>query len=188
MKITHPKSVRRHLLKFLYDRYLSNPLEMMGPSDFLEGSELSREALMVNIHYLADRNLVELMMGYNPPMFAAVRITADGIDLVENQFEFNLRFPPELDEREESTADILWLVERLVEEAEQSPLDGEARKSLLRDVQYLRDEVARPTHRWRKHVLDAVMGWMAESMEGTGETLSSLATLQTKIKDTMDSF
>jgi len=50
MDNTHPKSVRRHLLSFLYERYMANPLEMLAPQDFLEGGTLSREALMVNMH------------------------------------------------------------------------------------------------------------------------------------------
>jgi len=185
MDNTHPKSVRRHLLSFLYDRYMANPLEMLAPQDFLEAGNLSREALMVNMHYLADRKLVELMIGYNPPMFAAARITADGIDLVENRFEFNLRFPPDPGEREESVADLLWLVERLAEEAELSPLDGEARKSLLRDVQYLRDEMARPAERWRLRVVQTVLDWIATSIDQNGDEdpLPSLRPIQNRIAE-----
>jgi len=130
-----------------------------------------------------------MMIGYNPPMFAAARITADGIDLVENRFEFNLRFPPTLGEREESVADLLWLAERLVEEGELSPLDGEARKALLRDVQYLRDEIARPAERWRLRVVQTVLEWIAHSIDmeadanANAEVLPSLKALQKRIEE-----
>jgi len=181
MRKRHPKSIRRRLMTILYERYLQDPLEMLTPEDFLGADGVLREELIANIHYLADRNLVELMIGYNPPMFAAARIMADGIDLVENRFLFNLRFPPETDEQEEAFAEIPTLVERLVEEAEFAPIDGEARLALLRDVQYLRDEIARPVRRWRRDVIDTVLTWVARNIDEPHIHLPSLAPLQASI-------
>ena len=120
----------------------------------------------------------------NPPVSAAARITADGIDLVENHYEFNLRFPGDFQEAEETLSELPLLMERLVEEADLSPLDGEARKSLLRDAQSLRDEFARPVHRWRHEVIDTVLGWMAEPFENVGEILPSLTKIQALLKST----
>lgn len=169
----HPKSIRRKVLQELYRRYLNDPLEMVEPSAFGDLLE-NRRDLMANMHYLSDRKLVEMMMGYNPPMFAALRITADGIDLVENRFEFNLRFPPDPGEEEETGAGLSRLVEQLVEEADFCSLDGEARQCLLRDVQYLRDEVSRPVHRWRRHVIYAILYWLEEPFPVAEEGLPSL--------------
>ena len=182
MGLRNPKSVRRRMLIILYERYLKDPLDMLSPSDLMEDGTISREDLVANAYYLHDRGLVELMIGYNPPMFAAARITANGIDLVENHYEFNLRFPGDLQETEETLNELPVLIERLVEEADLSPLDGEARKSLLRDVQYLRDEFARPAHRWRHEVIDTVLGWMAEPFDNVDEVLPSLTKIQTLLK------
>ena len=154
---------------------------MLSPADVLEDGTVTRADLVPNIFYLSDRNLVELMIGYNPPLFAAVRITADGIDLVENRYEFNLRFPPAPGEIEEGFAGVPVVVERLVEEADFSPLDGEARRCLLRDVQYLRDELSRPAQRWRADVIDTVLGWIAGYFETPDEVLPSLAILRSLI-------
>ncbi len=167
----------------LYARYLENPLDMLDPEDFLEGGKMGRKDLVVNMHYLGDRGLVELMMGYSPPMFAAVRITADGIDLIENRFAFNLRFPPAPGHAEEASADLPRLLESLVEEADFSPLDGEARQSLLRDVQFLRDELARPVARWRRPVIEAVLGWAAGPFDQPAEVLPSLPLLQARLAE-----
>ena len=183
MGLHNPKGVRRRMLLILYERYLKDPLDMLSPDVLMEDGTITREDLVPNAYYLNDRGLVELMIGYNPPMFAAARITANGIDLVENQYEFNLRFPGDLQEMEQTLSELPLLVERLVEEADLSPLDGEARKSLLRDVQYLRDEFARPVHRWRHEVIDAVLGWMAEPFENVDEVLPSL----TRIRRVLDS-
>lgn len=169
-------------MTILYDRYNLDPLEMLAPEDVLEDGTVRRDDLLANIHYLADRGLVELMIGYNPPMFAAARITADGIDLVEDRFEFNLRFPPVLGELEEATARVPLLMERLVSEADFSALDGEKRKALLRDVQYLRDELSRPAERWRIDVVETVCSWIEDYFDGTGETLPSLPDLRDAIR------
>lgn len=173
----HPKHIRRRIMTILYERYLQDPLEMLAPEDFLGPEGVQREELVANIHYLADRKLVELMIGYNPPLFAAARITADGIDLVENRFLFNLRFPPELGEVEEAFAEVPTLVERLSEEAEFAPVDGEARLALLRDIQFLRDEIARPVHRWRREVIETVLGWITGAVEDVEQHLPSMQPL-----------
>ena len=179
----HPKTLRRRILTILYERYLEDPLEMLGPEEFLADEYISRKDLPANMHYLHDRQLVEMMIGYNPPMFAAARITAKGIDLVENRFQFNLQFPPLPDQLEETTGPLPALVERLVEEADFAPLDGEARKCLLRDVQYLRDEVARPAHRWRCHVIHAILDWLEEPFDTVDEVLPSLPKIRALVPD-----
>ena len=183
MKPIHPKTVRRRLLTLLYERYLADPLEMLSPEDILETGVIDRSDLLANMHYLSDRNLVEMLLGYNPPSFAAVRITANGIDLVENRYEFNLRFPPEPGETEEKLAYLPHLVERLVEEVDFSPLDGEARKAIQRDVQYLRDELYRPAERWRVGVVETVLDWIAESVPDSDRCLPSLPQLRALIQN-----
>jgi len=177
----HPKSVRRRLLTILYNAYFKEPLDMLSPQDILEEGSISREDLLANAYYLHDRQLIELMVGYNPPMFAAARITAKGIDLVENAYEFNLLFPPDTGDYAGDLADLPILVERLVEEADFSPLDGEARRCLLRDVQYLRDELARPEPRWRIHVIRNLLDWIAEPFDDPDEQLPSLPKIRDRI-------
>ena len=186
MQSFHPKRVRRRILTLLYEHYLKDPLEMLTPEDVLEDGTILRADLLANVHYLNDRGLVELMIGYNPPMFAAVRITADGIDLVEDRYLFNLRYPPDLAEMEETLAGVPLLMERLVSEADFSSLDGEKRHCLLRDLQFLRDEVARPAHRWRVHVMETILSWVDEHFRGTEETLPSLQEFRQALKAAQD--
>jgi len=182
MDARHPKTVRRRLLTILYEKYNQDPLDMPTPEDILEDGSVVRAELLANIHYLHDRGLVELMIGYNPPMFAAARITADGIDVVENAYEFNLRFPALPGEVEEAQAGVPVLVERLVEEADYAPLDGEERQCLLRDVQYMRDELNRPAERWRKPVVATVIGWIESYCDDPDAMLPALAELKTVLE------
>jgi len=170
----HPRSVRRKLLKILYKHYLSDPRDVLGPEVFLDESDLTRQELAVNMHYLAERRLVEMMIGYNPPLFAGVRIRPEGIDLVESEYEFNRQFPPDITDLDERLAELPVLVERLVEQADLSPLEGEQRRRLQRDVQFLRDEVARATVLWRPHVIRAVLAWLEEPFQDPADALPAL--------------
>jgi len=151
---------------------------MMMPEDLLEDGTVARGDLVPNVFYLNDRGLVKLMIGYNPPMFASVHITAKGIDLVENHYKFNLLFPAVPTPEEAETAALPLLVERLVEEADFAPLDGEARMSLLRDVQYLRDELSRPVARWRPQVLASVLKWIGGHFDDPGAHVPSLGKIR----------
>ena len=178
----NPKDIRRQILLTLYDRYFEAPLEMLDPEDLMGSGEIAHEDLVPNAHYLRDRGLVELMIGYNTTSFAAIRITADGIDLVENHYAFNTRFPADMADVSETLNELPLLVERLIEEVDLSPLEGEVRAALLRDVQYLRDEFSRPVHRWRRSVIDTVMGWIAEPFDNVDEALPSLTKIKTLLQ------
>ncbi|MBI2424839.1 MAG: hypothetical protein HYV27_18565 [Candidatus Hydrogenedentes bacterium] len=165
--------MRRQLLLRLYENYMRNPMELLTPGD-LYAVGFSREDLLLNMHYLGDRRLVELMHGPISPFFTSARITADGIDLVERPFEFGLRFPPDPDLAHPGVAELPRLLERLVDEVEFCPLNGERRRALQRDVNYVRDEIARPMAAWRRPVILAVLGWMEEAVQGVEEGLPSL--------------
>ena len=158
------KSIRRTLLTTLYERYMADPAEMLEPAAFLADGTLGKHPLLVNMQYLADRGLVELMRGYDPSQFAAVRITANGIDLVENQFEFDRQIPPHPNAAEQGAADLPVLIEQLQHEADICDLDGVARNAFLDDVAYLRNEIARPAACWRLGVIQSVLGWMSEAV------------------------
>ncbi len=178
----HPKSVRRRLLLLLYENYFDNPLEMLSPEEFINEKGFGRDELIPNIHYLSDRGFVELLTSYDPPLFSAARITAAGIDLVENRLELDLWFPPDPVGAERDAGDVLSLMEKLVQEAEFAPLDGEARRCLLRDIQFLRDEVCRPVERWRQQVLDDVIRWLEEHyFSDAGTVMPSLPPLRRRL-------
>jgi len=179
----NPKGIRRQIMLTLYDRYFKAPLEMLDPQDLMQSGEIEHEDLVPNAYYLKDRGLVELMIGYNTSSFAAIRITAEGIDLVENHYALNTRFPDDMVDVAETLNELPLLVERLIEEADLSPLDGEARSSLLRDVQYLRDEFSRPVHRWRRTVIDTVLNWIAEPFENADDTLPSLTKIRALLEE-----
>ena len=177
------KSIRRMLLQTLYRRYMADPTEMVEPEVFLEDGTIQKHPLLVNMHYLADRGLVELMLGYDPTTFSAVRITAKGIDLVENQFELDRQFPPLPDSDERRAADLPFLIELLQAEADICDLDGTARRALFDDIAYLRSEIARPAQAWRLPVILAVLDWMGDLVAPCDSPPPSLPLLKRRIHE-----
>lgn len=182
MATRHPKSIRRQLLLTMYKRYLRDPLEMLEPADLMDQAGVTREELLPNMFYLYDRGLAELMTAYSQSLFASARITPDGIDMVENHYQFNLLFPAAPGDDEEAMGRAPELMERVFQEAELSALDGEARQSLLRDAQFLREELARPVDRWRFNVIETVLDWMEGYFEGHDHYLPSIRELREILK------
>lgn len=161
---------------------------MVEPERLLPTVAGDRRDLMFNMHYLADRGLVEMMLGYRPPLFSGARITANGIDLVENRTLFDAKYPPLPDRCEAERADLPLLLAQLADEAEFCAVDGEIRRALLRDVAYLQDEAARPAARWRAGVMLAVLhgisGMLPEA--GNGGELPSLETVSRRIRGILE--
>jgi len=178
MDFAHPKAVRRRILALLYERYMSNPLDMLGPSDFPAEAGIDRHDLVVNVHYLNDAGLVELMVGYNPQSFNAVRIAAKGVDLYEDPYWLNRRFPALPGEADHALSEAARLAEELVEQADLAGLDGETRRGLRQDIEYLRSELSRPAGARRLPVLRTILGWIGETVSAHRETLEALEPLE----------
>lgn len=178
MRIEDHKALRRLILELLYDAYLDDPLHMVEPEVFFASPPLDRVNIIPNMHYLLDRKLVEMLMGYAPPMFSAVRITAAGIDLVENRFAFNLQFPSA---RSMGEVEIPGLLEQLVEEGDFLPIDGLARRQLLGDILHLREELSYPAERWRPSLVRTLLESIEAHRAPTGQALESLARLNSVI-------
>ena len=176
MNARHAKSVRRQLLTLMYEAFMADPLRMMAPVDFFDHG-LDKHDLAVNMHYLMDAKLAEVMLGYTPPLFTGARITPAGIDLVEHTYAFDLRFPPKPDHGESLAAQIPTLVEQLVDQAELCPMDLDHRHALLRDVNYIRSEIARPVGRWRWETVSHMLELIGAAANDPDEELPALTAL-----------
>ena len=177
MPTVNAKAARRRIMEILYESFLHDPLQMMTPSDIVDAGGISITELVPNAHYLHDRNLIELMIGYNPPLFAATRIAPQGIDLYEDRPEFERMFPPDAVAASVSVGDIVELVIVLVREAEASGLEGRRRDWLLGDIDALRHELVAPEVKWRADVIMARLQWLDGFFEDD-EALPSLAKLR----------
>ncbi|HRZ17398.1 MAG TPA: hypothetical protein P5141_07525 [Candidatus Hydrogenedentes bacterium] len=89
---------------------------------------------------------------------------------------------------EAERADLPLLLAQLADEAEFCAVDGEARRTLLRDVAYLQDEAARPAARWRAGVmlavLDGISGMLPQTGDGTA--LPSLEAVDRRLRGLLE--
>lgn len=153
---------------------------MLSPVEILDHGTIDRKDLIPNVHYLHDRNLIELMIGYNPPTFAATRIAPLGIDLYEDEAEFDKMFPPELVVENATTAGIVTIMLKMAEEAEQSAATGQSKDWLMKDIRALREELVIPEPYWKADVILARLQWLdGFFMHEENVSLPSLENLKT---------
>lgn len=148
MKRGSPKQIRRQILELLYDRYARDPMHSLLPAELYIESGLAPEDVTPAVFYLHERGYVELLVGYNPPNFDAIRISPKGIDLVEDAAAFIRLFPPSDHGRHAETPSLMPILLQLVKEIEASPLQGARRDWLVEDLKTLRDLLRLPAEAW----------------------------------------
>jgi len=86
--------LRRCILLTLYELFKEYPYAQVEPGQIMEICRADAKELNWNLVYLEKSGLVELGRSYDSPPFIAcsVALTALGIDLIENEKAFNLRF------------------------------------------------------------------------------------------------
>lgn len=174
-----PRTIRRRILTLLYDCYQRDPLQMLSPQDMVEHGSLETAHLSANCHYLHDRSLIELLVGYNPPLFAAARIAPQGIDLYEDVSTFDKTFPISIEEREAHFPNVIPLMMQLAREAEDSNIEGIKREWLLRDLGHLREELRKPVEEWQAAAILNDLEWLEGVLgDSEGVRVPSFAGLQ----------
>ncbi|MFC1815339.1 hypothetical protein ACFL0M_05210 [Thermodesulfobacteriota bacterium] len=95
--ISAPIKLRRCILKSLYDIFKEYPYAQIELAQIKELCQTSTKELNWNMVYLEKCGYIELGKSLEGPPFIACSavITAEGIDLIENEAEFNRRFPDE---------------------------------------------------------------------------------------------
>lgn len=165
MSGTNPKAARRNIMTFLYENFLSDPLKMLTPSDFTDDDIVTITELIPNIHYLHERNYIELMLGYNPPLFAATRISNPGVDLYEDSVEFDRLFPPDAVATNAGTPDLVAVLLLLVDETDSLDISGKKREWMLDDIDFLRRELVKPDVHWRSDFILKRLQWLEVFLE-----------------------
>ncbi|MCH7958855.1 MAG: hypothetical protein IID08_01915 [Candidatus Hydrogenedentes bacterium] len=179
MSSQNPKYVRGRILQILYEHFLDDPMKMLTPEDILGDESIERKILATSAIYLHERGLIELAIGYAPPLFTSAKISPDGVDLVENEDSFRREFSDTSAADGESNREATLLMVSLAKEAELSPLQGLQREWLYRDLTHLRDELRRPVDTWRQEVILRSIGWIRGYFDGDCDRyLASLSRLE----------
>jgi hypothetical protein len=85
--------IRRRILQLLYDSFAEHPYNRITPKEFRETLGIGLKELHFNIIYLEEKGFVELSKPLEGSVFVGARITPRGVDLVEDEYEFNIAFP-----------------------------------------------------------------------------------------------
>lgn len=83
---------RRKILKILYEKYQQHPYGSVSHKELIRHLGISKNELYSNIVYLDEKGYARLVNTIGSLFFSA-RITIKGIDLIEDESEFNVKFP-----------------------------------------------------------------------------------------------
>jgi len=82
--------IRRNILDFLYKNFKNSKLYVEG-EDIIKGLNNNKQDIFTNLRYLEDKGLVYAI--WRTGGFPVIKITSSGIDLIEDESEFNRKFP-----------------------------------------------------------------------------------------------
>ena len=88
--ISEQIQLRRNLLDFLYQNFKRSQVYVEG-EDIIRTIKADKSDIYANLRYLEDKNLVQII--WRTGGFPVAKITSAGIDLIEDESEFNRKFP-----------------------------------------------------------------------------------------------
>jgi hypothetical protein len=135
--------IRRKILQMLYDSFTEHPYNRTTPKEFKETMDIGLKELHFNIIYLEEKGYVELSKPLEGSVFVGARITPRGVDLVEDECEFDVLFPQQPIAHQVST-DMLQRFDVLTERANESPgLSGDSKELIREELKSIRDELTK---------------------------------------------
>ncbi|MCX7994478.1 MAG: hypothetical protein N3A65_01730 [candidate division WOR-3 bacterium] len=89
--------IRRKILEMVYEKFKEHPYYRITPKEFKEALNIDLKTLNFNIVYLEEKGYIELEKPLEGSLFVGARITSKGIDLVEDEYQFDITFPVDKD-------------------------------------------------------------------------------------------
>ncbi|MEO0216858.1 MAG: hypothetical protein ABIL14_07570, partial [candidate division WOR-3 bacterium] len=86
--------IRRKIMEMAYERFKEHPYYRITPKEFKEALNIDLKTLNFNMVYLEEKGYIELQKPLEGSLFVGARITSKGIDLVEDEYQFDITFPP----------------------------------------------------------------------------------------------
>ncbi len=85
-------AIRKKMLEILYELFQKRPYNRITPKELIEIIGVDLETLHFNAVYLEEKGYLELQKPLDGTLFVGARITAEGIDLIEDIDKFNAIF------------------------------------------------------------------------------------------------
>jgi hypothetical protein len=157
--MTNPE-IRRKILEFAYKHYQENPYYRIIPNEFKDHLNIHLKELHFNIVYLEEKGYLELQKPIEGSLFVSARITARGIDLVEDEYQMEVHFP-----NQQGTAQVQINVfkefDLIVDKINHSDVIGKNTKELIiEEVREIQKELKKihPSYGRIKEVLGKLRG------------------------------
>lgn len=133
--------IRRKILEMLYERFKEHPYHRITPKEFKEALNIGLKELNYNIIYLEEKGYVELQKPLEGNIFVGARITTNGIDLVEDEYQFDIIFPIAKAEPAEPT-DILRKFDILIENTKSSvEINDDLKEIIIEEIAEIKGEL-----------------------------------------------
>ncbi len=133
--------IRRKILQMLYGSLMEHPYNRITPKEFKESLGIGLKELHFNIIYLEEKGYVELSKPLEGSIFVGARITPRGVDLIEDEYEFNVLFPERTTTAGVSDK-ILEQFDVLTKQASEMPdLSDDSKELIIEELKSIRVEL-----------------------------------------------
>jgi DNA-binding MarR family transcriptional regulator len=177
------KVVRRKLLLALYKVYQTHPHTMLSPKEVMEASGVAHDDLLRNIFYLEEHGYVECLKGFGTVLFGAARLTARGVDIVEDEHTLNELFPSGEEAPVRTPDELSELFDRLETAARIAPLGQEEIDTLIDELDYVRKSLPRAKTPDRMKKIETVLDWISSSFDGNESVLQDIRRLAEIVRE-----
>lgn len=183
MSVAENRAVRRRILFALYEVYQINPQTMLSPKEVMEAAGITHDGLARNIFYLEEHELVECLKRFGTTPFGAAKLTAKGVDIVEDEHKLNELVPVKGQAPADPTDELAELFERIRTDAHNAPLGQEDIESLIDELEFLQKSLTRARTDERAEKIQTVLRWISDSFDGNESVLRDILRLTQLIQE-----
>jgi hypothetical protein len=183
MGVAENRAIRRRMLLTFYEAYQTHPHLMLSPKEVMDAANVTYDELLRNIFYLEEHGLIECLKGFGTALFGAAKLTAHGVDVVEDEQRLSELFPVDEDSHARPRDELSELLERIRTDARNAPLGQEDIDTLLDELEFIRKSLERTRTPERMQKIETLFGWVCASFDGNESVLRDIRRLIELIRD-----
>jgi len=183
MGVAENRAVRRRMLLAFYEAYQTHPHLMLSPKEVMETADVTHDELLRNIFYLEEHGLVECLKGFGTALFGAAKLTANGVDVVEDEQKLSELFPVDEDGPAPPRDELSELLERISIDARNAPLGQQDIDTLIDELELIRKSLERTRTPERMKKIKTLFGWVRASFDGNESVLRDIRRLVELIRE-----
>ncbi len=150
-------ALRSKILEMVYERFKEHPYYRITPKELQETLAIGLKELHYNIIYLEEKGLIELQKPLEGSLFVGARITPKGIDLVEDECQFEIMFPKYPEEK--TATHIFDELAILIKEIESADIvGGEVKEIIVEEIKDIDNELKKsePSYSYIRNLIGKI--------------------------------